>query len=70
MEKGSFASLISGRVSSFLLHSQSLGLRTDMDVVENGNISLYLRSGHGARGMCLCLRSGAVQKRNVCMSSV
>jgi hypothetical protein len=94
MEKGSFASLLSGRVSSFLLRKQSLGLRTGMDVVENWNISLYLRSehgvrgmsvsgmgvvqkrhvclhsGHGARGMCLCLRSGAVQKRNVSMSLV
>jgi hypothetical protein len=94
MEKGSVASLLSGTFSSFLLHRQSIGSRTVMDVVENRNVSVSsvwtwceghvcvsglgvvqkrnvcLRSGHVARGMCLCLRSGAVQNRNVCMSSV
>jgi len=94
MEKGSVASLLSGKVSSFLLHRQSLGLRTGTDVVENRNISVSsvwaccegnvcvsgqgvvqkrnvcLCSGHVARGMCLCLRSGALQKRNVSMPLV
>jgi len=38
-----------------------------LGVVQKRNVCL--RSGHGVRGMCLCLRSGAVQKRNVCMMS-
>jgi hypothetical protein len=82
------------KLPPFLLHKQSRGLRTGLDVVRNRNISVSsvwtwyegnvcvfglgvvqkknvcLRSGHGARGMSLRLRSGAVQKGNVSMSSV
>jgi len=32
-------------------------------------VSLCLRSGRGVRGMSVCLRFSAVQKRNVCMMS-
>jgi hypothetical protein len=64
MEKGSVASLLSGRVSSFLLHRQSLGLRTGMDVLENRNISVSSVWTWCEGNVCVS-GLGVVQKKNV-----